>query len=189
MTLTGTGGNATLDTNGYAVTLSGQLSGPGGSNKMGTNTLTLGAANTYSGPTTINAGKSLVPGALGNTAVSVGGGASLGGAGSIAGSVAVAGGNSFSTQGTLDLVDGTIGTLTLSDPTAADTVLTLGGIAPGSPSILNVELGTTADRILLSAGKLAVNPGGAINVTPLGSFGMGTYDLHRFRQRSGHRPG
>ncbi len=56
MTLTGTGGNANVNTAGYAVTLAGQLSGPGGLNKLGANTLTLSAANTYSGDTQISGG-------------------------------------------------------------------------------------------------------------------------------------
>jgi T5SS/PEP-CTERM-associated repeat protein/autotransporter-associated beta strand protein len=56
MTLTGTGGNANVYTAGYPVTLSGELSGPGGLNKLGTNTLTLAAANTYTGDTAISAG-------------------------------------------------------------------------------------------------------------------------------------
>ena len=43
MTLTGIGGNANVDTAGHAVMLSGQLSGPGGLNKLDTGTLTLSA--------------------------------------------------------------------------------------------------------------------------------------------------
>ena len=56
MTLTGTGGNANLNTNNYAVTLAGVLSGPGGLNKLGQGTLTLAAANVFSGQTTIAGG-------------------------------------------------------------------------------------------------------------------------------------
>lgn len=56
MTLTGTGGNITFDTNGNTITLSGVLSGPGGLNKIGAGTLTLTAANSYAGDTTISAG-------------------------------------------------------------------------------------------------------------------------------------
>ena len=56
MNLTGTGGNATVNTNGYAVTLSGILSGTGGLTKTGAGTLTLSAANNYNGTTTVMGG-------------------------------------------------------------------------------------------------------------------------------------
>ena len=56
MTLSGTGGNANVNTNGNAVTLSGQLSGAGGLDKLGANTLTLADQDTYLGPTTISGG-------------------------------------------------------------------------------------------------------------------------------------
>jgi fibronectin-binding autotransporter adhesin len=56
MTLTGTGGSATVDTPSYAVTLSGTLSGTSGLTKIGAGALTMSAANTYSGVTTISGG-------------------------------------------------------------------------------------------------------------------------------------
>ena len=56
MTLTGSGGNGNINTGGYAVTLSGVLSGPGGLNILGAGTLTLTGSNTYGGGTTISAG-------------------------------------------------------------------------------------------------------------------------------------
>ena len=57
--LTGIGGNANFDTNGYSFTCSNPyeaISGPGGLNKLGEGVLTLATANTYSGNTTVNAG-------------------------------------------------------------------------------------------------------------------------------------
>jgi autotransporter-associated beta strand protein len=56
MTLTGSGGNANLNTAGYAVLLSDPLSGPGGLTKLGSGMLTLAATNTYSGNTLIGGG-------------------------------------------------------------------------------------------------------------------------------------
>jgi hypothetical protein len=64
MTLTGDGGNANLDTAGYAVTLSGVLSGTGGLNKLGSGTLTLSAKETYAGDTTINGGTLAIAGGI-----------------------------------------------------------------------------------------------------------------------------
>jgi fibronectin-binding autotransporter adhesin len=60
MTLTGIGGNATFDSPSYTCTLSGRLSGPGGLNKVGGGTLTLSAANTFSGDTIIAGGTLLL---------------------------------------------------------------------------------------------------------------------------------
>jgi len=50
-------GSATFETpNGYALSVSGALSGPGSLEKTGSGTLTLAASNTYSGGTTVSAG-------------------------------------------------------------------------------------------------------------------------------------
>ncbi|NQT41280.1 MAG: autotransporter-associated beta strand repeat-containing protein, partial [Planctomycetes bacterium] len=56
-TLFGTGANTvSFDTNGNNITLSGVLGGSGGLNKIGAGTLTLNAANTYTGGTTVDGG-------------------------------------------------------------------------------------------------------------------------------------
>jgi autotransporter-associated beta strand protein len=54
--LASSGGNATIDTAGYAVTLAGPLSGPGGLVKVDSGTLTLTGSNSYTGGTTISGG-------------------------------------------------------------------------------------------------------------------------------------
>jgi autotransporter-associated beta strand protein/T5SS/PEP-CTERM-associated repeat protein len=64
MTLTGIGGNANIDTAGYAVSLAGPLTGPGGLNKLGGGTLTLSAVNTYTGPTIVTADTLSLTGSL-----------------------------------------------------------------------------------------------------------------------------
>jgi fibronectin-binding autotransporter adhesin len=56
MTLTGTGGAATVDTQSYAVTFSGSLSGDGGLTKLGLGTLALTGTNSYVGLTTVKSG-------------------------------------------------------------------------------------------------------------------------------------
>ena len=50
------GGNAAIDSGGYAVTLSGTLSGPGNLIKVDSGTLALTAANTYAGGTSLSGG-------------------------------------------------------------------------------------------------------------------------------------
>jgi len=177
-------GGAKIDTNGQTITIALPLldgGGGGGLTKLGAGTLTLSDTCSYTGPTAVNAGSLIVAGSLGSTAVTVSGGATLGGTGSIGGTVVVAGGSTADTQGAVNLADGMIGTLTLSDSRAADTVLTLGGPTAGNLSVLTFEVGAIADRIQVAAGKVAVNPGGSlINIIALSGFGPGTYDLLDF---------
>lgn len=63
-----------------------------GLNKLGSGTLELTGANTYTGATMISAGTLLVNGSLGTTAVNVAAGATLGGTGVIDGNVTIADG-------------------------------------------------------------------------------------------------
>ncbi len=56
VTLTGLNGNATVNTNGHAVSLSGALSGVGGLTKTGSGALTLAGPNNYNGLTTVAGG-------------------------------------------------------------------------------------------------------------------------------------
>jgi autotransporter-associated beta strand protein len=95
MTLTGVGGNANVDTAGYTITLADQLSGPGGLNKLGDNTLTLSASNTYGGGTIVKAGtlrvNNTTGSATGTGRVMVEANATLSGSGSIAGPLTIAG--------------------------------------------------------------------------------------------------
>ena len=60
MTLTGSGGNSTVDTTGGNISLSGNLSGIGGLIKVGFGTLTLSASNGYTGVTLVSNGTLLL---------------------------------------------------------------------------------------------------------------------------------
>ena len=89
--------NLTVGRNSFATTFSGVIQdggangGSGGSfTKIGAGTLTLSGTNTYTGPTTINAGKLSVDGLI-TSIVTVNGGGSLGGLGTT-GSVTVSNG-------------------------------------------------------------------------------------------------
>ena len=118
---------------------------------------------------------------LGSIQIGGGGEVLLSGSGSISRSVTVSGGSSSSTQGVLDF-SGAMSTMEFTDSVAGDADLTLGGGTAGNPAILDFRLGNTADRFLLDAGKLLVNPGGAtILITPEPGLAAGTYDLIDFK--------
>jgi autotransporter-associated beta strand protein len=88
---TGTGGGV-IDTNGFSTALDVGVSGAGGLTKAGAGTLTLGAANTYNGDTTVNEGTLIVNGSTDAlSAMSIISGATIGGTGMIGGTLEVSG--------------------------------------------------------------------------------------------------
>jgi autotransporter-associated beta strand protein len=122
MMLTGNGGNANVDTAGYAVTLSGPLSGPGGLSKLGSGTLTLTGPNAYNGVAVIKAGTLAVGPDAQNAVLTLGG---------------------------ADIQGGKL-VLNYSGPSPTPTVLSIlaasyaGGFAPGSGKIYGSTLGGLA---------------------------------------------
>lgn len=89
--ITNSGYLLTVDGAGSTL-LDGIISGGGGFTKSGAGTATLTAANTYSGATTVGAGKLLVNGStVAGSAVAVNSGATLGGSGTVNGTFAVSG--------------------------------------------------------------------------------------------------
>jgi autotransporter-associated beta strand protein len=149
-------------------------SGTGGSIvKMGSGTLTLSAANSYTGGTTVAAGTLSVNNtsgsATGSGAVQVQGGATLAGSGTIAGDVTLDKGGVLS-AGNAGVAGG-IGTLTT------------GNLALGSGAVLNYDLGEagvaggTLNDLVNVNGNLQLD--GTLNVaqTAGGSFGAGLYRL------------
>ncbi len=72
-----------------AQAISGVISGIGALNQSGSGTLTLTGNNTFTGATTVSAGKLVVNGSLASTTTSVASGATLGGTGSLAGTTTV----------------------------------------------------------------------------------------------------
>jgi autotransporter-associated beta strand protein len=92
------GGGVTIDSNGRSITANASLAagaGNGGLAKIGTGTLTLAGANTYTGPTNVDGGTLLVTGGLGATTVSVAAGGTLGGTGTIAGPTTILAGGTI----------------------------------------------------------------------------------------------
>ena len=161
---------------------------------------TFAGDHTYTGATAVNLGTFVlsnngVKGSLGGTNVTVGnatvaanvsGNATLQvngnytiGSGAL-GTLILLGGNGTTTgQGTLNMVDGGINTLTLSNSSTTADVLKIGGVASSNTqSILSLEVGTTADRITVSSGKVYFGPGLAtVNIAGLGNLDGTTQTL------------
>jgi autotransporter-associated beta strand protein len=181
--VTGTLYNATVDTAGVPVTLSGILSGVGGLNKSGSGTLSLSGLNTYYGETNVNVGTLALTstGLITNSSVidvksgayfnisaktsgfSLGATQTLKGNGTILGSVVAATGSYIKpgdSAGTLTLT----GNLTLEDG-----------------ALLDFELASisTSDLISLGSSTLYLNNQdfSDFNFTALSGFGQGMYTL------------
>lgn len=143
----GNGYTANINTNGNALTITSVIADKVGNanggllNKLGAGSLVLAAANTYTGATTVSAGRLAVNGSLdAASAVTVLSGATLGGNGTIGGITTVAGivapGNS-------------IGTLTI-----ANDVVWNGAATAGSNTDWVFELGasSTSDLLAITGG-------------------------------------
>ena len=184
-TRTVTVGNA-----GTTLTISGVISGAGGLTKSGSGTVTLSAANTYTGVTTINAGTIAI-------AVDAGLGAAPGAP--TAGKLTFGGGTlrttaSFTLAANRGIALTGAGTIS-TDP---GTTLTYGGIAAGAGTLTKAGTGTLilsgantyTGATAISAGTLQL---GATNTVPSGSAvtvsGGATFDLHGFSDAIGSLAG
>jgi autotransporter-associated beta strand protein len=114
-----------------------------GITKSGDGRLTLSNTNTYTGATTVSTGTLLVTGALGDTAVSVNGGA-FGGTGTVGGSLTINSGGFFHVVNLLDSLDVT-GTVTLFSGFGVDDLAGLdwGSVADGTYTLINGTLGSS----------------------------------------------
>jgi autotransporter-associated beta strand protein len=137
-----------------AVSFGGVISGTGMVTQAGSGTLTLSAANTYTGATSVNAGTLNVTGAIASSSASVANGATLTGTGTV-GSTSIASGATL-----LPGASGTPGTLTVNGS------LTL---ASGANFV---------DFVTPSAASLATASGTAsLNGTAFANFASGTYTV------------
>ncbi len=158
----------------------------------GTGTLTLSGASTYLGATTFSNGTVVLNNAavLGNTAVTVASGATNAlvdikgnnAVGTTTGSLTIGASTGVGTIAFLNS-EATVSTLTIGN-TAANTSLTLGHATNIDTAQLSMNYGANAVDSITTAGKLAVNAGGAlINLAPLsgGTVTVGTtYNLLTF---------
>lgn len=189
--------NLTVGSNNLGRTFSGIIQdgglngGVGGSlTKIGPARFLLSGANTYTGPTTINAGKLSIDGSI-TSAVTVNNGGTLGGIGRVSGPVIVnasavlSGGDATTASGTLTVGD----SLTLN----SNSVIELGLGASGTHSTLNTEgtptFASNQKFAFINVGSspglydniitgLARDPGGTATwtITTPGFVGTFTYD-------------
>jgi fibronectin-binding autotransporter adhesin len=119
-------GGAVIDTNGNIVGVSQAFSGAGGLTKAGEGILTVSAAQTYSGGTTVQSGTLALTGAgsiNSSTAIQVQSGATLDVSGSTAGKLIIGDGHSLGGGGTIEGdVDFASGANLIFNPTATLTV-------------------------------------------------------------------
>jgi fibronectin-binding autotransporter adhesin len=134
-------GGATIDTQGFAVSMAQPLSGAGGLTKLGSGTLSMTGAGSYTGPTTVSEGGLVMTTAhTGGGAMTVAAGATLG--------VTVAGSlNSQLTLSSLGLGNASslsIDLASFGNPTSAP-LNVLGGITTsGASTVLNFTSGAPA---------------------------------------------
>src|SRR5262252_2608706 len=137
-------GDATVDTQSYTMTLSGSISGTGGLDKIGSGTLILTGASTYTGDTNVNEGVLNVTGSLVST-VSVNQGGTLTGTGTI-------GGLSVGSGGVV-APGNSIGTLRVA-----------GDVSFDEGSIYRVKANAAGQSAMISATGAASIDGGTVQV-------------------------
>ncbi len=143
--------------------------------KVGTGTLTLSGAHSYTGATTVTAGTLEITGTLGSSPCNIASGATLMVANGTPSSI-TAGNNA-----TFSMVDSTIGTVSVFDANVA-----LGGASAGQKSLLKFEAGATTSDTITMWNNLTVDAGGVdITITPLGITAGQTYTLATFGSGSG----
>ena len=155
--------------NGGTLSLTGGLTGDGAI-AVNSGTLSVSGRVTGNGGVAVNNGGTLSLNGValsGTGGAAINGGGTLVGTGTIAGAVTVAGGSGPSTQGTINMQNGSYGTLTLGG-------LTVGDATTGT-SLLNFEVGDGAsDLISLGSNAFTANAGGAVvKISGIGALNAG----------------
>ncbi|MEY4939335.1 MAG: hypothetical protein RIQ93_1070 [Verrucomicrobiota bacterium] len=164
----GATGTGVIDTGAFSATISAPVAGTVGLTKIGSGTLILSGAKSYTGTTTVSAGALRVNGTLAAVgAVTVSNSATLGGDGTVSGPVTTAVGGRLD-PGTLA---GTIATFTLSNG------LTWNGSGDGSATMyFDLDAAGVGDRIAVT-GNLVKGSGTIYRFDFRGTGSPGRYTL------------
>ena len=153
-----------------STTYAGSIVGSGSISKVGSGSLTLGGTSTYTGPTTVSAGRLLVNGALGTSPVTVLAAAELGGSGASGGPVSVAAGGTLSPGSSIEsLATGTAtfaAGATFAYEVDSTNPLSLGGAADLLVVSGNLNL-DTGNATILTVADLAGSPSPFVNHTTI----------------------
>jgi autotransporter-associated beta strand protein len=168
-TIAGTGTVTATTATVQAGTIGAVLAGSGGLTKSTDGAATLSAANTYTGATTIAAGRLNLTGSLASSSVTVSSGAALAGTGSLSGSLTVASGASLvlGTSGHIRVagnlaLSGAVTVVPAADPLPAGTytLVSYGGALSGSASFAySSPSGQTATFSTSTTGQVTVTVG------------------------------
>ncbi len=183
----GSGVTATLDTNGNNVTLASVLSGAGSVIKIGTGALTLTAANTYSGGTTLTTGTLNInnAAAIGTGTFTISAGTTIdntsGGVITLSNNNAQSWNGDFTFTGTnaLNMGTGAVALGASRNVTVSGSTLTVGGVISGAT--FNLTKSGTGALTLSGANTYtggATLSAGTLNINNATAVGTGTFTIN-----------
>ncbi len=150
--------------------------------KVGTGTLTLSGACSYSGSTSVNSGELAVSGSLGNTAVTVASGATLSGMGSIGGAVSISGslapGPAAGTLSVASLQINPSGAIIMNVAPSGNKISVTGNLVLAGSLQVNLAAGVNFGRFMLIAHSGNRSGSIALSGIPLGTQAHLTYSVN-----------
>jgi autotransporter-associated beta strand protein len=150
------------------TTFNGTFTGDGSLVKTNSGALTLSGSSTHTGGTAVDGGTLIVSGSLGDTPVTIGAGGTLDVAGTIGdGSVTVASGGALTGTGTIGGVVTNSGTIDLDSDTTTAT-LTVSNLVLNASSVVEFDLDDGASDTIAVSGSVTDSATVTLNFTDIG---------------------